>query len=148
VDVEKWLKDSIRLSEDLIHFLDQFSWKHDFQGAGSAPLTEAEDVLDTLYYFQEAALVNSADVFRYVPFMIAHKAKLEAIGAKGCLAALEKLMPFYEEQQKLGTQREQDEYWVQTKSARESAERLAEDGNEFAELLLKYAHEHADEIGK
>ena len=110
-------------------------------------LNKEEDVFWNLYYFWQAALINNGDVFGYVAFIIEQKAAFEAVDAKGCLAALEKLMPFYTEQQKLATKEEKNAYWHRTKEARQSAEALAEETNVFGALLLEYAEKNAGKIG-
>jgi hypothetical protein len=106
-----------------------------------------ESTINNLRYFYEAALINSADIFGYLPFMVEHRRAFEAIGAKGCLAALDQLMPFYAEQQKLASENEKRAYWDRTRAARASAEALAETPDQFGRLLLRYAQQNASKIG-
>jgi hypothetical protein len=145
--VEQWFEEYQRLEAELRPFLNRIAAKRDGANWKSQP-TEPEEVLDSLSYFYEAALVNNGDVFGYAGYVIEHKRAFELVGARGCLAALEQLMPFYEAQQKLTTFEQKGEYWHETRSARASAEGLAEEPLEFARLMLAYARKHSNEIGK
>ena len=101
-------------------------------------------VLNHAYYW-DAALVNNADVFGYVQFIIEHQTDFAAIGADGTLRALDQLMPFYREQQEIKDESEKGAYWHRTKEKRASGEAFAEDVLEFARLLLQYAQKNLGE---
>jgi hypothetical protein len=102
-------------------------------------LREAARVFSDLYYYWSAAIVNSGDVFGYLPFIIEHKADFVAVGAHGTLKALKKLIPFYRQQQKLRDEKERSEYAWRNKAKLAPGEALAEGVHEFARLLLAYA---------
>jgi hypothetical protein len=145
--LDEWFQEYDRLNAALRPFYDRISSKQGRMGHWKTEPTEPEKVLDDLWYFYSAALVNNADVSRYVDFMVEHKKELQMIGGRGCLAALEKLMPFYKEQQNLATEEQKEDHWRATMSAQEKAAALAEDSNEFARLLLAYAKRNANKIG-
>jgi hypothetical protein len=106
---------------------------------GPQELAEPEHVFERLYYYWAAALVNNGDVFGYLPFIIENKAAFLAVGADGTLEALDRLTPFYRQQQKLKDDVEKGQCWWQTKDERAAAEALAEGVHELARLLLAYA---------
>jgi hypothetical protein len=145
--LQQWFDEHRRLRAEIRPYYDRIRAKQDSRGSWTSTPTDEEQVLDDLQYFYEAALVNNADVFGYLPYMIEHRSKFEAIGAHGCLAALDGLMPYYEEQQKLNTYDEKNEYWHRTKSDRRDIETLAEETNDFARLLLEFARKNAARIG-
>jgi hypothetical protein len=146
-DLDQWFAEYRRLNAALGLYYDRISAIMDSKRRWKRPPTEPEEVIDGLIYFYEAGLVNEGDVFGYMHCMIEQRKALEAIGAKGCLAALEALMPYYEEQQQLATDDKKREYWHRTRCDRQQAELLAEDVNEFARLMLAYAQQHDSEIG-
>jgi hypothetical protein len=82
-------------------------------------------------------MANNDDFFGYLHFVIENRHQFEAIGARGCLAAVESLMPVYEVQNKLD-ESERGEYWHRTWEDRKPAEALAEDSWQFGRLLLTY----------
>ena len=106
-----------------------------------------ESQFNSLSYFWDAAIINEGDIFGYMEYMIEHRPDLEAIGAVGCLAAIDKLMPFFQEQQKLESDSAKMDYWQRTRHERRSAEGLAEDVNDFGRLLLRFAEENASRLG-
>jgi len=140
VSMNTWIEEYRRLSEELSRYADPINHKV-FHVAGAHPLSENEEIFHDLYYYWNAALVNSHDVFGYVHYIIEHKHDFEAIGAHGTLQALEGLMPFYLEQQTLSSD-EAENYWHLSKEQRSNAENMADDVLPFAELLLRFAHNH------
>lgn len=145
--LEKWRKEYAELKNALNVYHDKLMDKYDRSGRDAAAWNDVEKVLERLYYFWSAAIVNAGDIFGYMEFMIENKSGLEATGAKGCLAAIDKLMPYYQEQLILETDSQKNDYWHRTKLEREPAEDLAEDVIEFARLLLEYAEKNAHRIG-
>src|SRR5262245_15994298 len=133
-----WLKESVRLGEELMPFVDRVGLKHGDHDWRQKP-TKAELVVDELFYFYSASLLNHGEVFSYMDFMIQRRWQFEAIGASGCIAAMDALMPFHREQQALKGEEEKLAYWHETRSDRDSAESLAEDPNVFGQLLLDFA---------
>lgn len=64
---------------------------------GSYPgMTAEESAFADMWYFWQGAIVNSGDVAGYFPWLVARRGDLEAIGANGCLRAIEALRPHYE----------------------------------------------------
>ena len=61
-----------------------------------AGMTVAESTFADMWFFWQAAIINSGDVAGYFSWLDARRADLEAIGAQGCLRALESLRPHYE----------------------------------------------------
>src|SRR5258708_6977191 len=121
-ELDAWLAESMRLSAELDPFLDHVNRKAGDLGERIQELTQAELAFSELYYFYSAALVNGGDLFGYMEYMIPRRWQFELIGAKGCLAAIDALMPFYEEQQRLKSNEERRAYWHRTQSIREPAE--------------------------
>jgi len=138
-DLEQWFAEFSRLNAELRPFIDRLGKKRGDRGEWTEEPTRVEGAFDELRYLYNAALVNNGAVFTYMHFMIPRKWQFEAIGARGCIAAMDALMTFYNEQQKLETDEEKMDYWHQTRSDRDPAEDLAEDPNVFARLLLDFA---------
>ena len=138
-EVERWFAEHRRLDAELRVFRDRVRRKQDEVGHWIETPTAAEEAFDELEYFYNAALVNNGAIFTYLEFMIPRRQQLEAIGAKGCLAAMDALMPFYKEQSALGSDKERQDYLLRTRSARKPAEMLVEDPNVFAQLMIDYA---------
>jgi hypothetical protein len=59
-------------------------------------MTVDESTFADMWYFWQASIINSGDVASYFPWLDARRADLEAIGAQGCLRAVEDLRPHYE----------------------------------------------------
>lgn len=59
-------------------------------------MTVDESAFADMWFFWQSAIVNSGDVAGYFSWLDARRADLEAIGAKGCLSAVEALRPHYE----------------------------------------------------
>lgn len=144
---QEWLKEHQRIDADLWVFREHNKLKQGTRGEWTSPPTTEEEAFYDLWYFYSAALVNNADVSSYVPFMIEKKNSLEAIGAVGCLAALDQLLPLYTEQQKLPTERDREEFWRTKERECEKAHALAEDANDFGRLLLAYAERNSEKFG-
>lgn len=144
---DAWLEEHRQIQADLWVYLEHNKRKQGPAGAWTSPPSKEEEAFEDLWYFYSAALLNNADVSSYVPFMIEHKDSLQAVGAVGCLAALDRLLPLYAEQQKLTSQREQDEFWNSKQDECEQAHALAEDANVFGRLLLAYAERNSDKFG-
>src|SRR5262249_29077911 len=135
LSLKEWFDEYGRLSDALRPYCDRITPKM-FGRNAPQKLTEPEHVFERLYYYWAAGLVNAGDVFGYVPFIVENKAAFIAVGASGTLDALEKLMPFYRQQQELKRDVQKGEYWWRTKEKRASAEALAEGVHEFARPLL------------
>jgi hypothetical protein len=146
-ELRQWLKELDRLNAGIKPFADRVFRKLSPRGYWRIPPTVEEEMFERLFYFYHGAILNNGDVSAYVPFMIENKAALEAVGAHGCLATLEKLMPFYEEQQRLPTEVAKEKYWIEIKTDLENAGELQEDSIAFARLLLKYAQKNSQRLG-
>ena len=144
---EDWLKEHRQIDADLWVYREHNKLKQGDRGEWTSPPSKEEEAFENLWYFYSAALMNNADVSSYVPFMIEHRDSLQAVGASGCLAALDQLLPLYTEQQKLTSQREQDEFWRSKQDERDKAHSLAEDANTFGRLLLAYAERNSAKFG-
>lgn len=59
-------------------------------------MTSDESAFADMWYFWQGAIVNSGDVAGYFPWLDERRGDLEAIGANGCLRAIEALRPHYE----------------------------------------------------
>jgi hypothetical protein len=141
-----WLDEYRQLSDELLKVCDRYRWKMDERGLWNVAPTQEEEWFDSLSYFYNAALINNGAVFSYVPFMIEYQPAFEAIGARGCLAALRTFAPIFSEQQ-FATKEDQDRYWREHQSDIEAVEELVDDANDFARLLLRYAEQNAGRIG-
>ena len=106
---------------------------------------QAQIDLYLLHYFWSGAVCNG-NVFGMLWLIRENRSAFERIGAKGCLAAMDRLLPFWEEQQRLETTAEKERYWLRTKAEREDAESLTEDCVKFGQMLLEFAREHEDQI--
>lgn len=143
--LEDWFDEYRRLNNALRPYCDRICAKECERTAQRCTLSERERLFSDLCYYWEAALVNNGDVFGYVQFIIEHQTDFAAIGADGTLRALDRLMPFYREQQEILDESEKGAYWHRTKEKRASAEAFAEDVLEFARLLLRYAQKDLGE---
>jgi hypothetical protein len=103
-----------------------------------AGMTVEESAFADLWYFWQGKIVNSGDVAGSFLWLDARRADLEAIGAKGCLRALEALRPHYEKAVSEGREAE----WPKGDEAfRRMIESLEEPAfeDEWEELLLSFA---------
>ena len=144
--LQAWFDEYRQLSGKLFEVRCRYRWKEDERGAWKVAPTQEEEWFDALSYFYNAALMNEAAVFTYVPFMMEHRRAFEAIGATGCLAALGKFAPIFERCQ-FATQEDLHSYWQEHQAEVEAVQSLVDDANEFARLLLAYADKNAERIG-
>lgn len=144
--LQAWLDEYRQLSGKLFEVRCRYRWKEDERGAWKVAPTPEEEWFDALSYFYNAALMNNGAVFSYTPFMVEHLQAFEAIGARGCLAALDKFAPIFE-QHDFATKEDEDAYWRENRAEIESVEGLVDDANVFARLLLAYAEKNATRIG-
>jgi hypothetical protein len=131
-----------RISDALYWYHDRVLAKYD----SGQPLSEAEETVFHCLGYWYVAPVNSGDIFGYLNLVIGHEKRFEAIGAKGTLAAKDKLLPLYQEMMEKPSEKEQRDFWKQTREHRAEDEDLAEDCVEFGQLLLDYARKHDAEI--
>jgi len=137
--LDEWEAEYDRLSKALEPYRRRIHQK--FFTVQPVQVTDAEKRIADLDGFC-AMLANSFDIFGSVYYIIENKAAFVEIGATGVLKALDALMPFYLEQQKLSSEEEKRRFWRETRDERASAENLSEGMNQFAELLLAYAVKH------
>lgn len=145
--LQAWFDEYRQLNGKLIEVRRRYRWKQDERGGWIVVPTHEEEWFDTLSYFYNAALMNNGAVFSYTPFMVEHRQALEAIGAKGCLAALDQFAPIFQ-QHRFPTKEDEDDYWREHQAAIEAVEALVDDANDFARLLLAYAEKNAARIGQ
>ncbi len=106
---------------------------------GSYPgMTVNESAFADMWYFWQSAIMNSGDVAGYFSWIDARRTDLEAIGAKGCLSAVEALRPHYEKAVLDGSEAN----WPKgDKDFRQLIESLEEPAfeDDWEELLLTFA---------
>lgn len=145
-ELDQFSKDYDSLRDDLEPFVDRLFRNWDSRKGWLRPLTPEEQLFSDLRYFYNAAICNESAVFTYVDFMIEHREQLEAIGAHGCLAALDVLVPLYREMEKLPDEQHRA-YRDRNRHDIEAGEALTEKILEFGRLLLRYANENSARIG-
>jgi hypothetical protein len=106
-----------------------------------AGMTVAESAFSDMWYFWQASIINSGDVAGYFSWLDARRADLEAIGAQGCLRALEALRPHYEKAVKEGTEANWPKGDPDYRKLIESLEVPAFE-DDWEELLLSFAKTH------
>lgn len=142
ITAEEWDAAYDRISNDLNEYHDRVLAKHD----SGEPMTEAEETVFHCLGFWLVAECNSGDIFGNLNMVIGHEKHFESIGAKGTLAAKEKLLPLYREMMAKLTEKEQMDFWHETRERRAADEDLAEGTVGFGQLLLDYARAHDAEI--
>ena len=145
---QEWWIEYRRLSDALSAYGDPIAPKYRGDADAKNSLTEPERLFLDLWFYWDRALVNNGDMFSWLGFILGHKADLAAIGAAGTLEAIDRLMPFYLEQQQAENESARAEYWRRTKEEREPLEAIAEEVNEFAKLLLRYAQNNLGTPGE
>src|ERR1700693_6198485 len=94
-----WWDEYRELSDCLQGYGNQIAPKRRAGANQQSSRTEPERLFWDLWFFWNAALVNSGDLFSWLGYIRDHKDDLAAIGAAGTLEAIDRLMPFYLEQQ-------------------------------------------------
>jgi hypothetical protein len=134
--LDPWWLEHKRLDDELSPFFAFVRTKQNQFGNWTHEPTPPERLVRELDYFYNGILLNEGAVFQFMDFMIPRRWMFEAIGAKGCLAAIDRLIPIYEE---LASEAEMREYQVQHLVEIQSIEALVEDPNVFGQLLLDFA---------
>jgi hypothetical protein len=134
--VDPWMVEHHRLEDELRPFFAFVRTKQNQFGDWTHEPTPAEKLVRELDYFYHGILLHEGAVFQFLDFMIPRRWMFEAIGARGCLAAMDRLTPIYEE---LRSEAEAMEYLVQHRVEIEAYEAIVEDPNAFGRLLLDFA---------
>ncbi len=103
-----------------------------------AGMTVDESAFADMWYFWQSSILNSGDVASYFSWLDSRRSDLEAIGAKGCLKAIEALRPDYER----AVQEGNEASWPKgDKDYRQRIESLEEPAfeDDWEELLLTFA---------
>lgn len=104
-------------------------------------LSSDESLFADMWYFWQGCLINSGDVAGWFEFMDSHRNDFTAIGAKGCLEAIEAIRPYFVQATNEGKLKEWHDGWRSRGPGIVAAEDLAF-GDGFDSLLLAFAKKH------
>ncbi|MBK1882661.1 hypothetical protein JIN85_09550 [Luteolibacter pohnpeiensis] len=104
-------------------------------------MTFEESAYADMYYFWQGTIINSGNVAGYFSWLEDRRADLEALGATGCLKALENLRPLYEQAVRDGRTKD----WELGDAAyRQKIEELEEPAfeDDWDRLFLEFGRKH------